>query len=132
MITIIIILPFTLQSQRANKMGRKEAGLWIKDHGTSSPLIYSDLIRVKYYAGGRILLLGNRKISYGEMVEKARKEGADYLVVSTRKIESICPGFFGLLRPEDLKEVFRTDSGGWEAIIVYRIQKAGEGKERDA
>jgi len=79
------------------------------------------MARVNYYAGGRIILLGEDKIPYPEIVERARKEGADFLVVSSQKIKSICPGFFEARRPDDLEEVFRTDRGGWETIIVYRV-----------
>ena len=130
-IVLVVVLPMTVSPQRAQKRGRKEAGLWIKDNSASSPSVFTDMVRVNYYAGGRMILLGNERIPYRLMVEKARREGADYLVVSTRSIESICPGFFRLLRPGDLKEVFRTDSGGWETIIVYHVQKAVEGEERD-
>jgi 4-amino-4-deoxy-L-arabinose transferase-like glycosyltransferase len=119
--TVAIVLPMTIHPQRAGKQGRKEAGLWIKNHSTSSPSIYTDMVRVNYYAGGRMILLGEEKISYPEIVERARREGADFLVISDKKIESICPRFFQVRRPQDLEEVFRTDRGGWETIIVYRV-----------
>jgi 4-amino-4-deoxy-L-arabinose transferase-like glycosyltransferase len=121
--TVVIILPVTLQAQRAKKLGRKEAGLWIKNQSTSPPSIYTDMVRVNYYAGGRMIFLREEAISYRDIVERAGRRGADFLVVRERKIESICPGFFTLLRPEDLEEVFRTGSGGRETIIVYRFQK---------
>ena len=119
--TAVIILPTTIHPQRAEKQGRKEAGLWIRNHSTSIPSIYTHMARVNYYAGGRIILLREDKTPYPEIVERASREGADFLVISSQKIESICPEFFGELRPEELEEVFRTDSGGWETIIVYRV-----------
>jgi 4-amino-4-deoxy-L-arabinose transferase-like glycosyltransferase len=117
----IIVLPMTISPQRAEKRGRKEAGLWIKNNSISSPSIFTDMVRVNHYAGGRLIFLGEEGVSYGEILERARREGADYLVMSDRKIESICPGFSGSRRPEDLQEVFRTDRGGKETIIVYRV-----------
>jgi 4-amino-4-deoxy-L-arabinose transferase-like glycosyltransferase len=120
---VVIVLPTTIHPQRAGKQGRKEAGLWIKNHSISKPLIYTDMVRVNYYAGGRMILLRQEKISYPKIVERARREGADFLVISGKRIESICPGFFKLRRTEDLEEVFRTDRGGKETVIVYRVQK---------
>jgi 4-amino-4-deoxy-L-arabinose transferase-like glycosyltransferase len=117
----IIVLPMTISPQRAEKRGRKEAGLWIKNNSTSRPSIFTDMVRVNHYAGGRLIFLGEEGTSYGEILERARREGADYLVMSDRKIESICPGFSAMRRPEDLQEVFRTDRGGEETIIVYRV-----------
>ena len=119
--TVVIILPATIHPQRAEKRGRKEAGLWIKNNSASRPSVYTDMVRVNYYAGGRMIFLGEEKILYPEIVERARREGAEFLIVSNKKIESICPGFFKSRRPEDLEEVFRTDKGGWETIIVYRV-----------
>jgi len=119
--TVVIVLPMTIHPHRAGKQGRKEAGLWIKNNSTYSPSIYTDMARVNYYAGGRIILLKEEKILYSEIVERARRKGADFLVISDEKIESICPGFFKSRRSEDLEEVFRTDRGGKETIIVYRV-----------
>jgi len=119
--TVVIILPATIHPQRAEKRGRKEAGLWIKNNSASRPSVCTDMVRVNYYAGGRMIFLGEEKILYPEIVERARREGAEFLIVSNKKIESICPGFFKSRRPEDLEEVFRTDKGGWETIIVYRV-----------
>jgi 4-amino-4-deoxy-L-arabinose transferase-like glycosyltransferase len=120
-ISAIIILPMTIRPQRAAKQGRKEAGLWIRSNSASSPSVYTYMVRVNYYAGGKMVFLGEKKIRYPELVEMARSKLADYLVISEERIESICPGFFELRRPEDLEEVFRTNRGGWETIIVYRV-----------
>ncbi len=122
-VIVVIILPFTIHPQRVKKQGRKEAGLWIKNHSISKPSIYTDMTRVNYYAGGRMILLGEEKIPYPEIVERARRQGADFFVINDRRIESLCPGFFKSRRPEDFKEVFRSDRGGKETIIVYRVQR---------
>jgi hypothetical protein len=58
------------------------------------------------------------------MVERAKKEDADFLVISEKTIKVICPEFFHSLKREDLIEVFRTDKGGKETIIVYRVKKS--------
>ncbi len=122
-VIVVIILPITIHPQRAEKRGRKEAGLWIKNHSISKPSIFTDMTRVNYYAGGRMIFLGDEEIPYHEIIERARREGAEFFVISDKKIESICPGFFNSRRPEDLSEVFRTDTGGRETIIIYRVQR---------
>ncbi len=122
-LTVAIILPMSIHPQRAEKQGEKEAGLWIKSHSISSPSVYTDMVRINYYAGGTLVFLKDERILYNEIMEMARREGADFLVISEEGIESICPGFFKLRRPEDLEEVFRTNKGGRKTIIVYRVQR---------
>jgi hypothetical protein len=57
------------------------------------------------------------------MIDKAKKGKANFLVISDKTIKVLCPEFFDSLKPEDLGEVFRTDKGGEETIIVYRVQR---------
>jgi 4-amino-4-deoxy-L-arabinose transferase-like glycosyltransferase len=121
--TVAIILPMSIHPQRAEKQGEKEAGLWIKNHSISSPSVYTDMVRINYYAGGTLVFLKEERILYNEIMETARREGADFLVISEGGIESICPGFFEARRPEDLEEVFRTNKGGRKTIIVFRVHK---------
>jgi len=121
--TVAIILPMSIHPQRAEKQGEKEAGLWIKNHSISSPSVYTDMVRINYYAGGTLVFLKDERILYNEIMETARGEGANFLVISEEGIESICPGFFKSRRPEDLEEVFRTNKGGRKTIIVYRVQR---------
>lgn len=118
-----IILPVTIQPQREGRLGRKEAGLWIKKNSIPSPLIYTDMFRVNYYAEGRLIFLKEENIQYREIIETAIREKADFLVISDRNIKVICPAFFDSLKQEDLTEVFRTDEGGKETIIVYQVQR---------
>lgn len=119
--TVVIILPVTIHPQREEKQGRKEAGLWIRSNSPSRPSIYTHMVRVNYYAGGRIIFLAEEKIRYPDLLERARSKGSDFLVISEEGIESICPEFFESRKSEDLEEVFRTDRGGKETIIVYRV-----------
>jgi 4-amino-4-deoxy-L-arabinose transferase-like glycosyltransferase len=121
--TVVIILPMSIHPQRAGKQGEKEAGLWIKKHSISSPTVYTDMVRVNYYAGGTLVFLKDERILYDEIIKRARTTEADFLVIRGEKIESLCPGFFKSRRPEDLEEVFRSNKGGRETIIVYRIQR---------
>jgi 4-amino-4-deoxy-L-arabinose transferase-like glycosyltransferase len=117
------VLPITIQPQREGKLGRKEAGLWIKNNSMPSPLIYTNMVRVNYYAEGKLILLKEENIQYKEMIDKAKKGKANFLVISDKTIKVLCPEFFDSLKPEDLGEVFRTDKGGEETIIVYRVQR---------
>jgi 4-amino-4-deoxy-L-arabinose transferase-like glycosyltransferase len=122
LITVIAILPSTMHSSRKGKIVRKEAGLWIKHNSTSKPPIYTDLVQVNHYAGGQWIPLREVGLSYDELVSRAGKAGADFLVLSEGNIERICPGFFAMQRQEDLKEVLRV-SRDKETIIVYDVRK---------
>jgi 4-amino-4-deoxy-L-arabinose transferase-like glycosyltransferase len=122
LITIIAVLPFNIHSSGEGRIARKEAGLWIKNNSTSKPPIYTDMVLVNHYAGGQWIPLREAGLSYDELVNRAEKTGADFLVLSEEHIERICPRFFEMQRPEDLKEVFRVNRAG-ETIIVYRIMK---------
>jgi len=122
LITVIIILPSTIHPSRKGKIIRKEAGLWIKNNSASKPPVYTDMVQVNHYAGGRWIPLRELGLSYDELVSRAGKAGADFLVLSEENIERICPGFFEMQRPEDLKEVFRV-TGNKETIIVYHFRK---------
>jgi len=81
------------------------------------------MFRVNYYAEGRLIFLKEENIQYREIIETAIREKADFLVISDRNIKVICPAFFDSLKQEDLTEVFRTDEGGKETIIVYQVQR---------
>jgi 4-amino-4-deoxy-L-arabinose transferase-like glycosyltransferase len=122
LITVIAILPSTIHPSRKGKIVRKEAGLWIKNNSTSNPPIYTDMVQVNHYAGGQWIPLKEVGLSYDELVSRAEKKGADFLVLSEEHIERICPRFFEMQRPEDLKEVFRV-SRDKETIIVYHLRK---------
>jgi 4-amino-4-deoxy-L-arabinose transferase-like glycosyltransferase len=124
LVVAFTVLPITIQPQREGKLGRKEAGLWIKNNSVPGPLIYTNMVRVNYYAEGKLIFLKEESIQYRKMVERAKKEDADFLVISEKTIKVICPEFFHSLKREDLIEVFRTDKGGKETIIVYRVKKS--------
>jgi 4-amino-4-deoxy-L-arabinose transferase-like glycosyltransferase len=122
LITVIAILPSTIHPSRKGKIARKEAGLWVKNNSASKPPIYTDMVQVNHYAGGQWIPLRDVDLSYDELISRAEKTGADFLVLSEEHIERICPTFFEMRRPEDLREVFRV-SGDKETIVVYRVQK---------
>jgi hypothetical protein len=122
LITVIIILPATINPSRKGKIARKEAGLWIKNNSASNPPIYTDMVQVNHYASGRWIPLRDVGLSYDELISRAEKAGADFLVLKEEHIERICPRFFEIQRPEDLKEVFRV-SRDRETIIVYHLRK---------
>jgi 4-amino-4-deoxy-L-arabinose transferase-like glycosyltransferase len=123
LVVAFTVLPITIQPQRKGKLGRKEAGLWIKNNSMPGSLVYTNMVRVNYYAEGRLIFLKEESIPYREMIERAKKGKADFLVISDKTIKVICPEFFDSLKPDDLMEVFRTDQGGKETIIVYRVKK---------
>jgi 4-amino-4-deoxy-L-arabinose transferase-like glycosyltransferase len=122
LITVVAILPSTIHPSRKGKIARKEVGLWIKNNSSPKALIYTDMVQVNHYAGGRWIPLEEVGLSYDDLISRAKKAGAGFLVLSEEHIERICPRFFEMQRPGDLKEVFRV-SRDKEIIIVYEIRK---------
>jgi hypothetical protein len=122
MILLITILPASLKPQRLDKIGYKEAGLWLRGQAPSSPLIMTGDPRVAYYADGTYALIPP-EATPEEIVAKGEKEKADYLVIEG-KGNAISDAFAPFEKKGALELVFRHPHG-WKGMIVYvyRIKK---------
>jgi hypothetical protein len=116
------MLPFSLQPQRLDKIGRKEAGLWLRKQVLSPPLIVTDDPRVAYYAGGEYVLIPP-KATPEEIIEKGRKEKAGYLVIEG-KGTVITDVFTPFVKQGELELVLRHPYGKkGRTMYVYKMKK---------
>jgi len=122
MILLATILPISLKPQRLDKIGHKEVGLWLREHTLTLPLILTDDYRVAYYAGGTYALIPP-KATPKEIVEKGRKEKADYLVVEG-KGTGISDAFSPFEKKGELELVLHHPYG-WKGrtMYVYKMKK---------
>jgi hypothetical protein len=116
MILLVSILPATLKPQRLDKIGYKEAGLWLRQQVPSPPLILTDDPRVAYYADGTYLLIPP-EARPEEIVEQGEREKADYLVIEG-KGTGIADTFAPFEKKGKLELVLRHPYG-WKGRIVY-------------
>jgi hypothetical protein len=117
-------VPKTLRPYHADKWGERVAGLWIKEHDPTGPVIATDLVRVPHYAAGRCVYLPPG--GYSDVVKLVKDRKIPYLVVADERIDRDAPGFFSRVRSEDLEEVYSCprslkDPEG-EQVIVYRVK----------
>jgi 4-amino-4-deoxy-L-arabinose transferase-like glycosyltransferase len=116
MILLVTILPASLKPQRLDKVGYKEAGLWLRKQAPSSPLILTDDPRVAYYAAGTYALIPPAATPE-EIIAKGEKEKADYLVIEG-KGTAISDAFAPFEKKGALELVFRHPYG-WKGKIMY-------------
>ncbi|MGR3319098.1 MAG: ArnT family glycosyltransferase [Candidatus Anammoxibacter sp.] len=128
-----LILPKTLKTHRKDKVIRKEAGLWLRDHHHGNMTILTDRLIISLYANAngielpkmilnyeRDRLVKNR-LDYREIVEFARSVKADY-IVATESMEEISPGFFTNVSNNDLEKLIEFDRKN-KRIVVYEVKK---------
>jgi hypothetical protein len=116
MILLVTILPASLKPQRLDKIGYKEAGLWLRKQAPSPPLILTDDPRVAYYAVGTYALIPPAATPE-EIVAKGEKEKADYLVTEG-KGTAISDAFAPFEKKGALELVLRHPYG-WKGKIMY-------------
>jgi hypothetical protein len=121
-ILLITILPFSLKPQRLDKVGYKDAGLWLRQQAPSPPLILTDEPRVAYYAEGTCLLIPS-ETRPAQTVDMGEKEKADYLVIGG-KGSAIRDVFSPFEKSGSLKLV-RCQPPRWKGktVYVYKIKK---------
>ena len=120
-----VMLPFCLQPQRLNKIGRKEVGLWLREQSLSSPLIMTNIPRLVYYAGGEYLPLPPQALPES-IVNEGERKGADYLIIEEKGREN-ADAFASFEREEDLRLVRRHPYGD-EGKVIYAYTLTGKSK----
>ena len=81
-----VLLPKTLKPQRADKLGIKKAGQWIKENSDKPlPTILSSTPRNAYYAGGRHIQMGN----VNDIVSIAGEKNLDYIIIRQKEYSVI-------------------------------------------
>ena len=99
---VLTLLPKTLVSQRVEKIPIKEAGIWMKEHGPTNPVIMGQgqLVRIAFYADGTFLQVPRDQ----DLFEYAKKNQVNFLAVKEKNIEKTHPGLSPSLNPEHFKE----------------------------
>lgn len=122
MIFLLAVLPISLQPPRLDKRGRKEVGVWLREHTLVPPLILVDDPRVAYYAGGTYLPIPPTSTPE-RMVEEGEKKKADYLVVEGKETE-VSDAFAPFEKKGVLELVLSHPYGSKGKIIyVYKMKK---------
>jgi hypothetical protein len=125
MILLITSIPFSLQPQRLDKIGRKEVALWLREQSPSSPVIMTNVPRVAYYAGGEYLRFPRKGIPE-RIVRQGKRRGADYLVIE-EKGNNIAQSLTPFEQKGALKLIHRHPYGK-RGRIIYAYRLRGKSK----
>ena len=122
-IVICVLLPKTLKFHRAERIGTKEAGYWLREDAQEVPSVTMGISpRLAYYAGGIHVYLepGN----YNDMIMRARMLGVNYLEIYKEKIDRTCPDFFESVNSEDVELVYQHTYKGKSKelnLLLYKV-----------
>ena len=118
-----LILPKTLKPHRKDKVVRKEAGLWLKEHhnDNAAMTILTDRLIVAFYADAKGMQIPKSVLTYDEIVKFAKSSGADYLA-ATENIENSTPNFFEKVINNDLKKLIELKKSR-KKVVIYEIIK---------
>lgn len=116
-----LCLPKTLKPHRQEKVVRKEAGIWIKEHHGGVPTILTDNLIIALYADADSFNLSDDIVSYKEIVDYAKLKGVDYLVV-TESIIKYCPDFFENINHADIKKLVEFNDKR-NKVVIYQVFK---------
>ena len=122
MVLLITSVPFVLQPQRLDKIGRKEVGLWLQERSLIPPRILTNIPRVAYYAGGEYVFIPP-KATPENIVNMGIKQRVDYLIIEEKGIE-VSDTFAPFEKKGDLEFVLHHPYGDKKRVIyVYKIRK---------
>lgn len=110
------ILPKTLKCVRSEKIGRKEAGLWIKGDMKTKPTIITSMPRVAYYAHGELIYVPGH--SPPDLYKTVEEKGCDYFVFSEKNLKPLENDLFNMIKSQGWRRVYRVD--GCEKILIYK------------
>jgi hypothetical protein len=99
----------------------KKAGLWIKDHKTSPPLIMAPSPVIAFYAEGNHIFMPDEEFSV--VLEYAKRKKVNYLFVSQRRSdktpEFVIPDKQDL--PKELKLVYEDEQIPDHKTFIYQL-----------
>jgi hypothetical protein len=120
---VFILLPKALASQRAEKIPMKEAGIWIREHGSENPVIIGQrqlVWRIAFYADGTFIEIPGDH----DLFEYAEENQAHFLVVNEKDREKNHPRLNHSINPEHFQEEVEIgDPSGFYLIKIYAIKK---------
>jgi len=122
-IIICVLLPKTLKFHRAERIGIKEAGYWIKKNAQEKPAVIMGVTpRITFYACGKHVFL-NPGI-YNDVITRARLLRVNYLEVFKEKITETCPDFFESINSDDIELVYQHTYSGKSKelnLLLYKV-----------
>jgi len=122
-IVICVLLPKTLKFHRAERIGVKEAGYWLRENAQEvSSVIMGISPRMAYYSGGKHAFLSPG--SYNEIITRARSLGVNYLEIYKETIARTCPDFFESINDEDIELVYQHKYEGKSKelnLLLYKV-----------
>lgn len=123
---LILLFPFAVRPQDADKQVEKEAGLWFKKQHIDSPVIMTNLVRVVLYADGEFLALQNRPNieTYQKLFQTCQKLNVEYLVIEDSTIEYFCPEFLNSVQKQNFERLqsFTTrEKYNRGAVSIYKV-----------
>jgi len=126
-------LPRALEPPHADKLSRREAGLWLRAHGVPNPRIVTHARRIAYYIGvpRRTHIIAPSDDWVHELdrwVRRARKKEAHYLAVLSREMDDEAVRCLeALVRRGEIRFVHRTELGDREDVWLYEVRPRAEG-----
>jgi len=115
-ILFVSVLPKTLKSVRSEKIGRKEAGIWIKRDMKSKPIIITSMSRVAFYAHGDLIYVPGHSLP--DLSKNIEKKKCDYFVFNEKDMKHLGNGFFNTIESQGWRKVYRVD--GCEKILIFK------------
>lgn len=115
-----LCLPKGLEPVRAHRAIQRKAGYWLRENaGKDEFTVAANSPQEAFHAGAKFYEL--TKGTYQEVLNQARQAKADFIIVD-KNIDSICPGFAGMVKKEHL-EVFSTEfEASDRRIIIYKLR----------
>ncbi len=120
-VIMAICLPRALRPIRKHRAIQREAGYWLKENaGEKDFAVVSPSPQESFYAGAKWYKLEGK--TYEEIINTARKKGADYLIIN-KNIDEICPDFIDSVKAEDLEIFTKKFEKSPKNIIIYKLKK---------
>jgi hypothetical protein len=122
---LILSLPrFSMPAyHRLQDEDQRQAGLWLREHDTSSDKrILSVLSQIPYYSGGVHVPMPNGQPE--QVAAYAQAQGADYVVISPRKLGSrpaLAAWQRGEAIPASWEPIYEDESASGGALLIYHI-----------
>ena len=129
MVVILSLLPQAMRPQDRDKIGRKKVGLWMRENCEKSPCIFTDSLRLAFYAGAEAVRFQNRPgiDKYEDLIKfvTSSKKGIDYIVIDKSTIWRYCPDFLDSINSSDLEVIHiqpELEHSAYGELIVYKVK----------
>jgi len=128
-------LPRALEAPHADKLSRRDAGLWLRAHGAPNPRIVTHARRIAYYAGvprrPNIVAPSDDWLHELDLwVRRARKRDARYLAILSKEMDDeAIRRIEALVRRGEIRFVHRTGFRHREDVWLYEVAPRAGGPQ---